>query len=101
MAEAILSTDSPTLNQSAPDTGGPLTREQCRAARAMLHWSQGDLARRARISAVTVRTFERGQSSLKESTAQLLRLTFVSAGLLFIDADETGGAGVCLARPVP
>ncbi len=99
MAGPILSTDSPSLNQSTPDTGGLLTREQCRAARAMLYWSQDDLARRARITAATVRGFERGQSRLKHSTARLLRLTFEASGICFIEADA--GAGVCLAKQIP
>lgn len=100
MAVSILTTDSPSLNQGAAEDG-LLTREQCRAARAMLHWSQDDLARRARITAATIRGFERGQSRLKHSTARLLRLTFEASGVCFIEAGTGAGAGVCLAKPVP
>ncbi len=100
MAKHSLSTDSPSLNPSAPDSG-LLTREQCRAARALLQWSQCDLAGRARISAATVRSFERGHSGIKHSTARLLRLTFEASGVRFIEADAGGGAGVCLTKPVP
>lgn len=97
MADLTLSTDSPSLNQSVPVL---LTRGQCRAARALLFWSQGTLARRTGISAVTIRTFERGRNSIKPSTARLLRLTFEAAGVGFIDAGDCGAAaGVCLAKP--
>lgn len=121
MAEPTLSTDSPALHgassdapaQNSPkqdspaqDTSAPsalLTRAQCRAARALLCWTQSELARRARISAVTVRTFERGQGSIKGSTARLLRLCFEAAGVLFIDAgsggdNDDGGPGARLAQ---
>ncbi len=107
MAEPTLSTDSPALHGASPntpaqDTSAPsalLTRAQCRAARALLCWTQNELARRARISAVTVRTFERGQGSIKGSTARLLRLCFEAAGVLFIDSGSGGGPGARLARP--
>lgn len=98
MADLTLSTDSPSLNQSVPPPL-PITRGQCRAARALLFWSQGTLARRTGISAVTIRTFERGRNSIKPSTARLLRLTFEAAGVGFLDAGDGCGAGVCLAKP--
>ncbi|MGO4831126.1 multiprotein-bridging factor 1 family protein [Rhizobiaceae sp. 2RAB30] len=37
-----------------------LTMEQCRGARAMLGWSQDDLAREANVARQTVADFERG-----------------------------------------
>ena len=99
MAASILSTDSPSLNRGASGPG-LLVGDQCRAARAMLDWSQKDLARHARISAVTVRGFERGHTRIKPSTARLLRLTFEVAGVRFIEASPSCGAGVRLAEPV-
>ena len=40
-----------------------LTPEQCRAGRALLTWTQDDLATRAEVSRSTVRGFESGQHS--------------------------------------
>ncbi|WP_420347496.1 helix-turn-helix domain-containing protein [Pelagibius sp.] len=67
----------------------------------MLGWSQADLAARTRISAVTIRTFERGHNSVKDSTARILRFVFEEGGIVFIDAGEGLGPGLRLARPVP
>lgn len=75
-----------------------LTPEQCRAARAILDWTQVDLADRTKVSDTTIRKFELGHSSLKDSTAQLLRLTFEAAGVEFLDSNG-GGPGARLATP--
>jgi len=76
-----------------------ITGEQCRAARALLRWSQSDLAERTSISTVTIRNFELGRSVLKESTARLVRFTFQDAGVVFLDPDDEG-PGARLAKPV-
>ena len=39
----------------------PLTPAQCRAARALLDWTQDELAERAEVSRGTIRGFESGQ----------------------------------------
>lgn len=76
-----------------------LTPEQCRAARAILDWTQVDLAQRTKISDVTIRGFELEHSSLKDSTAQLLRLTFEAAGIEFLDSNGSGpGARLAVSR---
>lgn len=74
-----------------------LTPEQCRAARALLDWTQNDLAERASISAVSIRAFERG-GEMRDSNQKLLRLTLEASGVHFI-AENGGGAGVRLAKP--
>lgn len=74
-----------------------LTADQCRAARGLLNWTQGDLALRASISAVSVRAFEKG-GEMRDSNRKLLQLTFEAAGVQFI-AENGGGAGVRLAKP--
>ncbi|WP_428408458.1 helix-turn-helix domain-containing protein [Hyphococcus sp.] len=71
--------------------------EQCRAARALLDWTQRELAARANLTDVTIREFERGKSRLKDSTAQLVRLVFENAGVTFIEANG-GGPGVRLTE---
>ncbi len=74
-----------------------LTPEQCRAARALLDWTQGDLAAQASISTVSIRAFEKG-GEMRDSNQKLLRLTLEAAGVSFI-AENGGGAGVRLAKP--
>ena len=76
-----------------------ITPEQCRAARALLDWTQLDLANEAKISDFTVRNFERRNATLKESTAQLLRMIFEANGVVFID-ENGGGPGARLEKPV-
>lgn len=70
---------------------------QCRAARALLDWTQADLADRTAISAVSIRAFERG-GEMRESNLKLVRFTFEAAGVVFEDAGEMvqGGIGVRL-----
>lgn len=71
-----------------------LTPEQCRAARALLGWTQDELAARAELSRGTVRGFERGQHSLHRSTARALRQVFEEEGIVLLGPDESGGIGV-------
>lgn len=76
-----------------------MTPEQCRAARALLNWTQTDLSDRVSISAVSLRAFEKG-GDMRESNLKLLRLTFEAAGVALLDAGASspgGGAGVRLA----
>lgn len=70
---------------------------QCRAARALLNWTQDELARRVSVSAVSIRAFERG-GEMRDSNRKLLQLAFESAGVQFIP-ENGGGAGVRLAKP--
>lgn len=76
-----------------------ITPEQCRAARALLDWTQLDLANEAKVSDFTVRNFERRRAALKESTAQLVRMIFEANGVVFID-ENGGGPGVRLKKPI-
>ncbi|NIA71176.1 helix-turn-helix transcriptional regulator [Pelagibius litoralis] len=76
-----------------------MTGPQCRAARAMLQWGREELAERSGVHYITLCNFELGHCTLKPPTARLLRLTFIASGVLFIDADASGGPGVCLAKP--
>ena len=56
---------------------------QCRGARGLLGWSQGDLADRAGVSRSTVKDFETERHALHHSTERLL-----------IDALEVGGVAL-------
>ncbi|OAP39262.1 DNA-binding protein [Sinorhizobium saheli] len=74
-----------------------ITPEQCRAARALLDWTQTELSARVSISAVSIRAFEKG-GEMRDSNLKLIRLTFERAGVVFIP-ENGGGAGVRLAKP--
>jgi DNA-binding XRE family transcriptional regulator len=74
-----------------------ITAEQCRAARALLNWTQDELAKRVSVSAVSIRAFEKG-GEMRDSNRKLLQLTLEAAGVQFIP-ENGGGAGVRLAKP--
>lgn len=71
---------------------------QCRAARALLEWTQADLAEKASISSVSVRAFEKG-GEMRNNNRKLIRLTLEAAGVTFLDngAIANGGPGVRLS----
>lgn len=73
---------------------------QCRAARALLDWTQADLSTATGLSVVTVRAFEKG-GEMRDSNRTLLRLSFEKAGVAFIPAGTEGGAGVRFAPSGP
>jgi predicted transcriptional regulator len=74
-----------------------LTPEQCRAARALLDWSQGDLADQAGVGIVTVRQLEAGAHDPRRATLSVIRLALESAGVEFLD-ENGGGPGVRLRK---
>ncbi len=71
-----------------------LTPAQCRAARALLDWTQAELSAAAGLSAVSLRAFEKG-GPIRESNARRLRSALETAGVDFIP-ENGGGAGVRL-----
>ncbi len=77
-----------------------ITGTQIRAARALLDWSQQQLANAAGISLPTVKRVEsRGDEIAgRADTIERIRLSVVSAGIVFIYSDEDGGRGVRLGR---
>jgi transcriptional regulator with XRE-family HTH domain len=68
---------------------------QCRAARALLGWSQAELAQRSHISTTTIAKFEGGLTTPVYATQLVLKMTFEKAGIVF---QEEGGPGVQLKR---
>ena len=66
----------------------PLNPAQVRAARALLAWSQQDLARNAQVGASTVADFERGQRTPVPNNADAMRSALEDAGVKFM----AGGA---------
>src|SRR5712672_527702 len=71
-------------------TGDPLSPAQIRAARALLAWSQQDLAREAHVAASTVADFERGYRTPVANNADAMRGALERAGISFLP----GGAVV-------
>ena len=76
-----------------------VTTRQIKAARALLSWSQADLAERSGISEPTVARLESADGELggREDTAQRLRAAIEAAGVEFID-ENGGGPGVRLKK---
>jgi transcriptional regulator with XRE-family HTH domain len=65
---------------------------QVRAARAMLLWTQSDLAERAQIERHTLAAYEKGAKVPYASTLQRLRRVLEDAGVTFIE--QHGKVGV-------
>lgn len=72
----------------------PLAPAQCRAARALLDWTQGDLGEATGLSVVTIRAFEKG-GEMRESNKASLVKTLEASGVEFIP-ENGGGVGVRL-----
>jgi transcriptional regulator with XRE-family HTH domain len=72
-----------------------LTPAQCRAARALLDWTQQQLADAARVARATVRDFEGGRHHLHRSTEALVVAALDAAGVTLV-ADPALGEGVFL-----
>ncbi len=63
-----------------------LTAEQVKAARALLAWSQQELANAARVATSTVADFERGARTPTANNAQAIREALENEGLQFLAA---------------
>jgi predicted transcriptional regulator len=75
------------------------TIRQVKAARALLGWSQSDLARRSGISEPTIARLESvdGQLGGREETVRKIRAALENSGIEFIDGNG-GGPGVRLRK---
>ena len=74
-----------------------LTGEQIRAARALLHWEQKDLAAESRVSLPTVQRLDAQYGEAKANAVMIdaITRTLETAGVEFIDRNG-GGPGVRL-----
>jgi transcriptional regulator with XRE-family HTH domain len=77
-----------------------MTPEQCRAARALLGWSQDELRTQAAVHKRTVAGLERGEAhERRDATLDKIRKALESAGVEFIEDGTDGrGAGVRFKR---
>jgi transcriptional regulator with XRE-family HTH domain len=74
-----------------------ITPSQCRAARALLDWSQQQLADASKAGNATIRNFEGGRSSPVNATLDVLQRALETAGVIFVE--ENGeGPGVRLRK---
>src|SRR5713226_4478819 len=74
-----------------------LSAAQVRAARALLAWSQQDLARKASVGSSTIADFERGQRTPVVNNIAAIRKALEDAGITFL----AGGAVVGSESAVP
>lgn len=77
-----------------------ITAAQCRAARALLNWSQGDLATPANVTRKTLSDFEKGARIPRSGNLAAIKQAFEAAGIIFLAEGETttGGMGLRLKK---
>jgi DNA-binding XRE family transcriptional regulator len=80
------------------DCGGMVSPRQIRAARALLGWSQQDLADAAIVSVNALARLEKGKVDSRVSTLQSIERTLKKAGIEFLSVDKKG-EGVRLLDP--
>ncbi|MER8492245.1 helix-turn-helix domain-containing protein [Mesorhizobium australicum] len=74
-----------------------LSPAQCRAARALLDWSQAQLSAASKVATKTLADFERGNRTPYDRTLADIRVALEAAGVIFVD--ENGeGPGVRLRK---
>ena len=79
---------------------GVITREQIRAARGLLGWSQSQLANRAGMSLPTVKRLETGTGpKVSDEARARIREALEAAGIRLI-GENGGGPGVRLRKPL-
>lgn len=77
---------------------GMITPRQIRAARALLGWSQQQLADKAIVSLNAVARLEKGIVDSRVSTVLAIQKALAKAGVEFLNADQKG-EGVRLKNP--
>lgn len=79
-----------------------LTAAQIRAARALLDWSQKQLAEKSKLSVPTIKRMEgaMGPERSTEANVDAVRRALENAGVIFLEPKSTkdGGVGVRLKR---
>jgi len=75
-----------------------MTPTQCRAARALLDFTQPQLAAAACLGLSTVVDFERSRRAVSDAAIAALRATLESSGIEFTNGDQPG-VKLSKARP--
>jgi transcriptional regulator with XRE-family HTH domain len=88
------------LAKSAAYRAEVITPAQIRAARALIGWTQADLAKASGVSEVAIKNLERQATDPRVSTINSIQQTFDAAGVTFLDAGDIrdGGSGVRLKK---
>lgn len=73
-----------------------VTPAQVRAARALLDWSQGQLADEAHVGRQTIVRFEKGDHTPNDVVILAIQAALERAGVVFIPASEGIDGGVVL-----
>ena len=75
-----------------------ITSRQCRAARALLGWTQAQLAEEAAIGIDVVRRFERSESDTRSSGLIAIEKAVRRSGIKLLQAENGEGEGVRFAK---
>jgi transcriptional regulator with XRE-family HTH domain len=70
------------------------TAAQCRAARSLLNWTQGQLAANAVVSRATIANFESSTRQPIKNNLRSIRDCMFAAGVEFISEENEKGVGV-------
>jgi len=83
------------MQQSAMITAG-----QIRAARALIGWTQVDLAKASGVSEISIKNIERGATDPRASTLEAFQRAFEKVGVVFLEPGDVrdGGEGVRLKK---
>jgi len=65
-----------------------ITPAQSRAARALLDWSQAELAEAAHLGMSTIRDFEKGRRIPSHNNHRGIQMALEASGIVFISDDE-------------
>src|SRR5260370_11262918 len=79
----------------------PVTPSQIRAGRALLDWSQDQLAEKARVGLSTVRDYEKERRGGEVGGAKAIRLALEDHGVVFLSSEDDYGPGVRLVASMP
>jgi transcriptional regulator with XRE-family HTH domain len=71
-----------------------ISAAQCRAARALLDWTQDDLATQAQVARATVADFESNTRTPMRQNLIAIVTAFEAAGVLFIPEENGQGVGL-------
>ncbi|HEY0440114.1 MAG TPA: helix-turn-helix transcriptional regulator [Xanthobacteraceae bacterium] len=72
---------------------------QIRAARAVLNWSQTELAARTSLTQHTICRLEQGGASMRAATAAAISTAFAQAGIQIEDTPD-GGFSLAISGPL-
>src|ERR1022692_1311828 len=86
------------MTMATSSASSNLTPKHVRAARALLAWSQQDLAKAAGVATSTVADFERGQRTPVANNAQAIRSALEGASVSFLPTGAVIGPAVPAIR---